>query len=551
MRIHRLLIVLLCWSAIVDLAAASNCERSDNRVPQNELSTSSFPSLAQKITVCDLRNEFNANNSPRMYWVLHKGLYQPDDAKILVEESLTLASDAFTSGDWGRAEKIYNIVLTRFPKEPRILSSYAALHISRQQYKKASNLLDRALEIDPRDPLIVHNRFLVSILDGDYIKASKLNKQLMSIEPGSYQHLMRRALLDRFFINSGNQRSWQAFLNSLDNDNNRQYWKGFNDNFKRQNMQELVHIADQWIDYDMAYDAIMLLDYVVSKKHLADAWYIKAKALESKRHYKLAFNAANHARDILLSSQKYDETFYGNLLYEVGRLAYAVKNYEYSLSRYDEYRKNGYSHPHLDYMFAVNYDALGHHVKALPYFRKCIKQELPRNMRKYCEQRVKNSNQSTQAVSRAVDPKVEKPRSIKVGTGNIDPSYFLEGTVEKLQINWIGRVVHTEMKEENNSIHIVWVAKYLRPEKPIEVIDGNEYTIKFKKDVADQIFQIDIYLEKASDTNKEDIKKNFLSDDKYVLVSGQAYDIRPFHNSLATVVSARHAIFTSKIAEIY
>lgn len=546
MRKPAIIAIQVLFFFVMGTAHATTCKKTVDDVFDVKKSPSTFPSTGTLISECDLRSKFDKGEFPNFYWALHQSLSRPENITSIIEMALTLAKEAIDAGNSDKAEKIYQIVLGKFQYEPRVMSSYAAIHIYKEEYEIALRLLTQAAEISPDDPLILNNLYLTNILLGKYEKASKINKTLLKIEPDMQRHILRRAILDKLYGQGEGDTSWGKFIASQKNENDKAYWIDFEKILKQatqtRNIDDLIYLGDQWIGYGMSSEAVLLFDYAAKIKLDSKAYYLKAKAFEHDKHYWLAFSAAQKAREIELSSGVTDKELYGGILYEVARLAYAVKEFDQSLRFFDEYVGKGYSHRHLDYMYGVNLEALGKLEESRPYFQKCVSQQLPSDMLDFCKRKLSTNKIST-PTAKAREPSAG---SIKIGNDVVSPSAYLKNGEKAESVSWLGEIVDVEVLESRAFIHVRWTARFLRPIHSIEIVDGKDYQIQIVANQPEELFSVDIYLNPPNEEARAKIKTS-LSKEKYLIAHGNARDIRSFKDRLVVVMAMEHAIFTSRI----
>ncbi len=525
---------------------ANSCNKLIENSPSIKVHPSDYPVHEIQVSVCDLRKKFDQNEFPSFFLALHQGLKQPENSAEMLEMALTLANETIDAGDFEKGEKIYQIILGILPLESRAMSSYAALHILKEEYETALELLTKAAEISPTDPLILNNLYFTNLLLGKYEEVSKTNKALLRLEPDDRGHILKRALIDKLYVRIDNDKSWGKLIAIQKNENNKDYWINFAKELEQakrtQNVEELIYLGDQWISNGMSSEALLLFDYAAKLTLSSEAYYLKAKAFEHDKYYKLAFSAAQKAREIELSKSELNKELYEGILYEVARLAYAVNDYQKSLQFFDEYVSKGYSHSHIDYMYGVNLAALGKLEESKPYFQKCITEPLPSYMLDFCEEQLSKNRVS----SSAGKAKELSTAVIKISKDEISPlDYLKRGKKEEL-VSWLGEIIDVEMTESAKSVHIRWTAKLLKPNETIEIVDGKSYEIRLAPTQSEELFSVDLYLDAFNEKVKEDIKENF-SKEKYIIARGNAHDIRVFKDQLSVSMAPERAIFTSKI----
>lgn len=546
MRKSIIIAIQVLFFFAIGTTNATACNKSVDEAFDAKKSPVTFPSTGTLISECDLRSKFDQGEFPNFYWALHQSLSQPANSASIIDMALTLAKEAIDAGESDKAEKIYQIILGKFQYEPRVMSSYAATHILKEEYENALRLLTQAAETSPADPLILNNLYLTNILLGKYEKASEINKTLLKIEPDAQQHILRRAILGKLYGQGDDNTSWGEFIANQKNENNKAYWTDFEKILKQatqmQDVEDLIYLGDQWIGYGMPYEAVLLLDHAEKIKLDSRAYYVKAKAFEYNKHYRLAFSAAQKAREVELSNGGGNKELYGGILYEVARLAFAVNEFDQSLRFFDEYVGKGYSHQHLDYMYGVNLAALGKLEESKPYFQKCVSQQLPNNMLDFCKKKLSVDKILT------LTAKAEEPstKAIKIDKDAISPLAYLKNGKKTELVSWLGEVIDVEMIESKASLHVRWTAKFLRPIESVEIADGKDYQIQIAANQSEEPFSVDFYLNPPNEDAKAKIKASF-SKEKYLIVRGNARDVRLFKDQLAVVIATELAIFTSRL----
>jgi Flp pilus assembly protein TadD len=424
------------------------------------------------------------------------------------------------------------------------MSSYAAVHIIREEYGEALRLLTQATAISPQDPIILNNLYVLNVWLGKYEAASNLNKQLLKAEPKISQHVTRRALLDVLYLNKRNDDSWQRFL-KIQTEKNKAYWEYFLGTLvkadKSRNFEELTDMGNQWIDIGMSSEALLLFDHILSLANVPTAHFLKAKAFEQGKHYKLAFQSAQNALQMAASIDGVNKDLYRNILYETARLAYAANEYENSLALLNKYKNSGYSHPHLDYMFAVNLDASGKYSEATPYLQKCVTQQLPDYMLSFCKKNLANHTIASK-------PETASPvnKAIRISNKSDSPSSVMRLSWPSPTVGWLGEVIDVDVTETNTTLHIRLTAQFLQPTTPLEIEDGKHYEIPIEPKNPAELFVVNLNF---GSLTKEKIQglKDSITKEKYLIAQGHAAYLGIFNKQLAPGVQLERAIFTSKI----
>jgi len=536
----------------VDVAYSSVCKETEDWASKKLDTAQSTVTI--EVSLCELQEDYSDKHFPAFYWKLNKAYQQPSTQLDLVDNSLTWAKQSIVARESDTAEKIYQITLNHSPKEPRVLSSYAALMLNLENYEKGLELLDQALLYEKNDPMIVHNRFLVAVMFGNYEDASRFNTALRKLEPTREEHILRAALLDRLHHKNPAADSWDLLLSTQTNENNRAYWLEFTKLLEDRKYEDLMQAANQWVDIRMSYEALILLDYVISQTTNPLGHYIKAKAYEFKKHYKLAYQSVKKAKELALSSSEFKDKYYKHALFESGRLAYAIKHYNESLALLDEYANKGYTHPNLDYMYAVSYKESNQFDKAMPYFQKCATQKLADNLEEFCKAQLGNVTARAKAMSSKQDDtgrqlEEKKNTEIEIQSTGIQPNAYMQGITASQAVSWLGEIIDTKFTLNGGKLHVRWTARFLQPKDSINIVDDKDYKIKFNDATEEQLFVVNMYVNVTNQENVENLKKN-VTQETHIVVEGDAIDVQAINEKLAAVVEMRRAVFTSRISRV-
>lgn len=526
-------------------ATASTCNNPPIEKSPHDFREAASLILEEPITACDLQSKYDSSLFPRFYLDLDKGLTQERNKSDIRELALNLAKDSAEKNELDRAELIYRIILAHDPAESRAMSSYAVVHIFRKEYSEALQLLTQAISISPQDPIILNNLYTLNVWLGKYEAANNLNKQLLKIEPNVPEHLTRRALLDVLFVNDRSSENWASFLETQ-SDKNKGYWEYFLGALakadKARNFEELTDMGNQWIDIGMPSEALMLFDHILSLEKVPTAHFLKAKAFERGKHYRLAFQSTQSALEIARSADGSSKELYGNILYETARLAYAVNEYEHSLALLDEYKTKGYSHPHLDYMFAVNLDASGKYAEASPYLQKCSIQQLPDFMKNFCNKK----KLAHQAKATTPETKLPPGKTIRISDRKDSPSSVMKYSWPSLPVGWLGEIIDADITETNSTLHVRLTAQHLQPINPLEIEDDKDYEISIEQKNHADIFAVNLDFGALTEKQISELKKS-ITREKFLVAQGRATHLEMFKKQLVPGIVLERAIFTSKI----
>lgn len=527
-------------------AFASFCNNTPAYSSTPNLPKAVLQATEKTISVCDLQNLYGTNQFPRFYWSLNKGLTQTDSQASILELAFDLAKTAVENNELETAEIIYQIILSHYPAESRAMSSYAAIHNLREEHDEAFGLLTKAISLSPNDTIILGNLYAMNMWFGHYERANALNRQLIKLEPNNSRSIIDRALFDKLYP-SANSSSWKKLIQGQTK--NKAYWEYFSTSLAKadqtHNYDDLISISNQWIDTGMHTEALLLLDYIASRDKNPTALFLKAKAFEQGKHYTLAYKAAFHTLKMANSMSGLNSGIYGSILYETARLAYAAKDYSTSLALLNEYRGKGYSHPHLDYMFAVNLVATGNMSEAAPHLRQCSTQNLPDNMQRFCNDKITSSNTG------AATPDAKAPPSkatISLSSSSDSPSRIMQMSWKEVPVAWLGEIIDTQFTEDQTTLHVRWIAQHFQPTKSLEIEDGTEYQIAVEPKKPEELFIVDMYFGPTSQENRQKLRDSFTKEkEKYLIAQGHANRTGFFNSQLAAVVALERAIFTSKL----
>jgi tetratricopeptide (TPR) repeat protein len=526
-------------------AIATTCNNLPIDKPTEDLHQAASRILIQEITTCDLQGEYDSSGFLRFYVDLDKGLSATSKHRSsILELALDLARDSVIKDELSRAELIYKIILNHYPDESRAMSSYGAVHIYRGQYKEALDLFNQAIAISPHDTIILGNLFQVNTLLGRYKVADGFNKKVLEIKPNDSEYVIHKLLLDALLNRKRDDKYWAQFLRTQSKDN-QEFWRYFDKNFaisdKGSNFEELINIGNQWIDVGMSSDALLLFDFVLQHKQAPTAQFLKAKTFEHDKHYQLAFQSAQSALKLASSKDGKNKELYGSILYEAARLGYAAGEYERSLALLNEYKSRGYSHPHLDYMYAVNLDASGKHTDALPYLEKCSNQHLPDFMQGFCKKKI-----ASQAELSTQESKSPPSKTIRIKHKGGTPSNAMEKIATNSSVAWLGKVVDTIVSETGSTLNIRLVAQYLQPTTDIDVEDGKSYEIVFEPVNPAEHFVVNLSFSSITEEQASSIKSS-ITKEQFLVARGHTAYVEMFNKHLIPGVAIEQAIFTSSI----
>ncbi|MEW5904563.1 MAG: tetratricopeptide repeat protein, partial [Pseudomonadota bacterium] len=525
---------------------ASTCSKSeaDSSSPNLRQAASLIP--LEDVSTCDLQGEYDSGNFPQFYVDLDKGLSSHSKSRAsILELALNLAKDSIEKNESNRAELIYQIILTHYPNESRALSSYGVAHMFREQYDEALQAFTKAIAISPQDTIILRNLYHLNVLKGNYKAADTFNRRLLRIEPNIAEYSIHQLLLDALLTKKRDDKGWSKFLRTQSKEN-LEFWNYFDralaTSIKIRDYDELIMIGNQWIDVGMASDALLLFDFVLLKKQAPTAQFLKAKAFEQGKYYKLAFHSALRALTMVAPANSENRDLYGSILYEAVRLGYAAGEYERSLVLLNEFKSYGYSNPHLDYMFAVNLDATGKYSEALPYLKKCSVQNLPDFMRSFCKEKVE-----IQAKAMTPEAKSTARKSIQVNSKINPPSIVMRNLSANSSVSWLGKVIAANVLETASTLNIRLVAQYLQPTSDADFEDGKKYEISIKPINPEDIFVVNLNFNAITEEQISTLK-NSITKEKYLVAQGRIAYVEMFKKHLIPGVAIEKAIFTSSIS---
>ncbi|MFH2134164.1 MAG: tetratricopeptide repeat protein [Pseudomonadota bacterium] len=521
-----------CTKPVID-KSSENFSQTASLIPQKD------------VTTCGLQDEYDSREFPRFYVDLDNGLAANSKHRAsILELAFNLAKDSIERNELNSAELIYQIILMHYPEESRAMSSYGVVHIFREKYEEALHLLTQANAISPQDTIILQNLFVINTLLGRHKVAADFNRRLIKIEPSITEHTIHRLLLDALLNNKRDDQNWTQLLKSQSKEN-QSFWSYFDkalvNSGKTQNFDELINIGNQWIDVGMSTEAILLFDYVLQQKQVTTAHFLKAKAFEQGKHYKLAFQSAQSALKRGAPTDVADRELYGSILYETARLGYAAGEYERSLALLNEYKNRGYASPHLDYMFAVNLDASGKSSEALPYLIKCSNQNLPDFMHDFCRQKV-----ASQAEAPAPETKPQSSKVMRIKRNSSPPSLAMRSISSKAPVTWLGKVITAIVSDNETTLNIRLIAQYLQPTTDTDIEDGKTYDISIAPINPADMFVVNMSFNGVTEEQVADLKSS-ITKEKFLVARGHTAYVETFNKLLIPGVAIEQAIFTSKI----
>lgn len=538
-RLARPITAVACTLMLSGPAQALVCAAPD--ADAASIALASTP-VTGTVGICDLHGSFNADRFPRYFQILNRGLAQDEDSETFFDTALGMAEQLVIKRRFERAGTLYEILLAHHPREPRALSSYAAVNMMQQRLQPAAELVYRAFEIDPGDPLIQSNAFAIAVLNGDHAKAREINRLQVERAAGDARHLLRQALIASGFAPGDAATSWNALVAAAQSEDGKAYWTYLQGALERFDAEELVTVANALIDASYVYEAVILLDLVAARTDNLSAYYMKAKALETAQHYRLALAAAERTRQIFLQRSEYDPEFYRNLLYNLARLAYAARDYHRSLALLDEFESREFVHAQLDYLYAVNYTALGMPREARRHLQKCAQWDLAEELKNYC----------IDVLARDLPELPQSPpdgddNAIEISPSTPGPDLFLAGAVEELGVRWLGRIESREFRDTADGISIAWIAEFVQPSRNYQIEDNRQYDVEITSTDRTQWFRVELQLQAASDEEKKAIREQFAQEESFILVDGTAKGAIPLAQRLAARVKMHSAILTSSL----
>lgn len=539
----RYIVILLLAMGCLGSAQANICA-GNSAADLTKDAVAPLASDIQRVSRCDIEAAFEARRFPRAYWLLNEGLRQSDSRSDALEAGISAAHNALAAGDQHVVSTIYDILLAYFPDEPRVLSDSAVLEIYRENYDRASALLKQAITIDSKDPIIVGDAYALAMLKDDLASARKWNAKRHALVPDDYFSNVDYALFGLIDGGPSGMQDWKRFISGENNENNRRYWQYVAGTVRGKNPLDITDAANSLIDAKLPNAALLLLDYAISVKPVPESYFIRARAFEFDKHYKLAYASVLQAKSLADKEPNTDKGLYDNILHEASRLAYAAGEYKDSLALLDEFVRKGLSNPYTDYLYGANYVAMGERNKAEPYLAKCVDEKIDKNMRDFCAVQLKIKPVS----GKINNSSAKKNASIVVPADKYTPIAYLEGDVPERTITWIGGIVKTDFEIKGRGVHVTWLAKYLKPASAVTITDGKPNNVTLASVGQEQYFEVELWLYPKTDESFAKAKEQFAeSKEKYIVVHGSAVDVASYGKSLAAVVVMKNAIFTSLI----